>query len=253
MAVMKQHRRRLSMIPRIIHQTWKVEQVPERWLRFQQSWRDKHPDHEYRLWTDAANREFIALTFPDFLSAYDGYRLPINRADLARYLIVQHYGGIYVDMDFEALRSLDDLLAGHDLVFGLEPQSHLNRPSTKARGLSRIVCNALFASAPRHQFWDHFLPMLLDAKDEKNVLDVAGPFILTRACDTYSCPQDISLVPAPLLYPVDYYGRNAADPSLGAPYAVHHWAGTWWREMVLGDAWRRIVAKRTSGEPNEER
>ena len=48
------------MIPRIIHQSWKVEQVPDRWLAFQQSWREHHPDYEYRLWTDDANRAFVA-------------------------------------------------------------------------------------------------------------------------------------------------------------------------------------------------
>ena len=114
------------MIPRIIHQSWRVEQVPDRWLAFQQSWRKYHPDHEYRFWTDDANRAFVAQTFPELLPVYDGYRHPISRADLARYLVVCHFGGIYADLDCEALKPLDDLIAGHEIIFGLEPPSHVN-------------------------------------------------------------------------------------------------------------------------------
>src|SRR6201995_1444549 len=160
------------MIPKIIHQSWKVAEVPLRWQPFQASWRANHPGYEYMYWTDEANRAFVATHFPQFLPVYDGYKLPICRADLARYLVVCHYGGLYVDMDFESLRPLDDLLVGRELVFAQEPESHLQKPSMRSRGLSRIVCNALFASVPRHTFWEHFLPMLLETRLEPNVLDI---------------------------------------------------------------------------------
>src|SRR5271166_815823 len=159
------------MIPRIIHQSWRVEQVPERWLGFQRSWRKNHPDYEYRFWTDDVNRAFVARVFPDFLPVYDGYRHPVSRADLARYLVVCHYGGVYVDLDCESLRPVDDLLSGRELVFGLEPQSHVEKPAVMSRGLKRIVCNAIFASVPRHPFWKHLLPMLIASRDEANVLE----------------------------------------------------------------------------------
>src|SRR5260221_13668619 len=113
------------MIPKIIHQSWKVETVPERWRAFQESWRRNHPDYEYRFWTDDANRAFIAGVFPEFLAVYDGYRHAVSRADLARYLVVCHHGGVYADLDCESLKPLDDLLSGRELVFGLEPQSHV--------------------------------------------------------------------------------------------------------------------------------
>jgi len=240
------------MIPRIIHQSWKVAQIPDRWTAFQKSWRDHHPHYEYRLWTDEDNRAFVAEHFPELLSLYDGYHLPINRADLVRYLVVCRYGGIYVDLDFEALRPLDGLLEGKSLMFGLEPESHLARPAVRARGFTRLVCNAIFASVPRHSFWEHFVPMLVAAKDGPTVLDVAGPFVLTQACDSYPDQDAISIVPASLLYPIDNYGGQVnGEERSGAgepPYAVHHWAGTWWREALLSNARRRILAARSANE-----
>jgi mannosyltransferase OCH1-like enzyme len=242
------------MVPRIIHQSWKVEQVPDRWLAFQQTWRRNHPDYEYRFWTDDANRAFVAQVFPEFLAVYDGYRHPVSRADLARYLVICRFGGIYADLDCESLKPLDDLLVGKELVFGLEPPSHVKRPAVASRGFTRIVCNALFASVPNHPFWRHLFPLLVASKDEGNVLECAGPFALTRACDTYPCPQDITILPSDVLYPLDSYLRPATGRVSGeGSYAVHHWSGSWWRDAVINSARRRILATRAGGDSDQAR
>lgn len=245
------------MIPRIIHQSWKVEQVPGRWLAFQQTWRRNHPEYEYRFWTDDANRAFVAQLFPDFLPVYDGYRHPVNRADLARYLVICHHGGIYVDLDCESVRPLDDLLCGRGLVFGLEPQSHVKKPSVTSRGFKRVVGNAIFASVPWHPFWKHLFPMLIASRHEGNVLDASGPFVLTRACDTYPRPQDITILASQLLYPLDHFlqpNREGAEGNTGnRPYTIHHWAGTWWRDAVLNNARHRIMVARSARASDEGR
>jgi mannosyltransferase OCH1-like enzyme len=242
------------MIPRIIHQSWKVEQVPDGWLAFQESWRRNHPDYEYRFWTDDANRAFVAHFFPEFLAVYDGYRHPVSRADLARYLVVSHFGGVYADLDCESLKPLDDLLTGHTLMFGLEPPSHVKRPAVASRGFTRVVCNALFASVPGHPFWQHLFPLLAATKEEGNVLECAGPFALTRACDSYPRPQDITILPSDVLYPLDNYLQPTNErANAEGPYTVHHWSGSWWRDAVISSARRRILATRARGEQGEAR
>jgi mannosyltransferase OCH1-like enzyme len=235
------------MIPRIIHQSWKTNDVPEPWLVLQRTWRSLHPDYEYHFWTDADNRDFIVRHCPEYLDLYDGYPLAIHRAELARYLVLRHHGGLYVDLDFEALKSLDDLLSGASLLFGLEPASHAAREPVRARGLARIVCNALMASAPGHPFWDHFLGLLATAGRETNVLDATGPFLLTRACDGYPTSGDIVFAPARLFYPLDVEEiRKLSAEEIRAKaegaYAVHHWAGSWWRDSLLARARDRIKA-----------
>jgi mannosyltransferase OCH1-like enzyme len=238
------------MIPKIIHQSWKTRQIPERWAGFQESWRHNHPDYEYRLWTDDDNRKFVAQFFPAFLPVYEGYRHPVSRADLARYLVVCHYGGVYADLDCESVKPLDDLLANHELVFGFEPQSHSQKPAVRVRGLERIVCNALFASVPNHPFWAHFLPTLMHSKDDGNVLEAAGPFVLTRAWECYPSPDEMTILPAGAFYPLDHFlqPNDVSQVSVAdGPYAIHHWAGTWWRNAVLQNARQRILSARTLG------
>jgi mannosyltransferase OCH1-like enzyme len=241
------------MIPRIIHQSWKIEQIPERWLGFQESWRRNHPDYEYRFWTDNDNRRFVAQFFPDFLPVYDGYRHAVSRADLSRYLVVYHYGGVYADLDCESVRPLDDLLAGRKLIFGFEPQSNAQKPAVRSRGLQQIVCNALFASVANHPFWAHCLPMLMHSKDDGNVLEAAGPFVLTRAWESYPAQDDMTILPAGAFYPLDHFLQPSGLPHESVsdgPYAVHHWAGTWWRNAVLRNARQRILAARSKSGPS---
>jgi mannosyltransferase OCH1-like enzyme len=60
----------MSAIPRILHQTWKTREVPERFRGYVASWRRHHPDWEYRLWTDADNDDFIRTRYPDFLGTF---------------------------------------------------------------------------------------------------------------------------------------------------------------------------------------
>lgn len=68
-------------------------------------------DHsEYMLWTDASSREFIANNYPWFLTTFDEYTYPIQRADAIRYFVLHYHGGIYLDLDVGCLRPLDPLL-----------------------------------------------------------------------------------------------------------------------------------------------
>src|SRR5438105_9445997 len=45
----------LSMIPKLIHQTAKTAEIPEKWRVYQKKVRALHPGWGYRLWTDEDN------------------------------------------------------------------------------------------------------------------------------------------------------------------------------------------------------
>jgi mannosyltransferase OCH1-like enzyme len=243
------------MIPQTIHQSWKTREVPEKWRKLQETWTLLHPNYAYYYWTDEDNRAFVAHHYSELLKLYDGYALDIHRAELARYLVMRHFGGVYVDMDFEALRPLDDLIAPFELVFGLEPDSHSARAPVRERGFDRIVCNAFIASAPNHPFWGHLVSYLWEAKDEANVLDATGPFLLTRACNAYGDAGGIYYAPASLLYPLDNEESrklNADDmrAKIKDAYAVHHWSGSWLRESLFQRA-RATIARARPTNPLE--
>ncbi|KAI5959165.1 CSH1 [Candida pseudojiufengensis] len=98
------------IIPKIIHQTYKSENIPEIWKPGQEACINLHEDYQYILWTDEMAREFISEEFPWFLKTWDNYKYNIQRADAIRYFALYHYGGVYIDLDDGCERRLDPLL-----------------------------------------------------------------------------------------------------------------------------------------------
>jgi len=229
-------------IPRILHQTWKDTNVPPALAMFQRTWQTHHPDWTYHLWTDADNREFLRKHYPWFLPIYDNYPEHIMRVDAVRYFILHHYGGVYADLDVECLRPLDLLLAGKQVVFGLEHPAHLELPLARQRSLRRIIGNALMASVHQHPLWEHVFKQLVAYHRAPGPLDATGPFLLTRAYDSFAHQETISLEPAELLYPIsnDKSWQELApevQTRIGqTAYTIHHWQGGWWREAVARQA-----------------
>jgi mannosyltransferase OCH1-like enzyme len=43
---------------------------------------------------------------------------------VGRYFILDAYGGVYADLDFEALKPFDELIDGRSLIIGQEPYAH---------------------------------------------------------------------------------------------------------------------------------
>ncbi|KAF7907410.1 uncharacterized protein EAF01_004996 [Botrytis porri] len=129
---------RTQLIPKIIHQTYINESIPERWKAGQQSCIELHDDYEYKLWTDEASRAFIATEYPWFLDTFDSYPFPIQRADSIRYFVLAHYGGIYIDLDDGCKRRLDPLLS---------------YPAWLRRTVPTGISNDAMGSVPQHPFF----------------------------------------------------------------------------------------------------
>lgn len=127
-----------QLIPKIIHQTYKTEDIPSQWIESQKKCKDLHPDYKYILWTDAMAREFIREEYPWFLDTFESYKYPIERADAIRYFILSHFGGIYIDLDDGCERRLDPLLTVPAFVRKTSPTG---------------ISNDVMGSVPRHPFY----------------------------------------------------------------------------------------------------
>lgn len=238
-----------ASIPRIIHQTWRDSEVPEKWLEFQRSWRRHHPEWEYRFWTDLELRRLIQESYPWFLSIYDNYPEAIQRVDAARCFLMHRIGGVYADLDFECLRPMGPLLDRRELVLGFEPEAHTSKPVVAASGFERVVCNAFLASRPGHPFWERFFLRLVGAHRIPGPLLSTGPFLLTETltealrCDPSLREASITCLGSELLYPgtsEDAKEGRLRDPkwrasNCGEAYAIHHWSGSWIRQILQNE------------------
>jgi inositol phosphorylceramide mannosyltransferase catalytic subunit len=226
-------------IPKLLHQTWKTENVPEVWREFALSWRKFHSSWDYRLWTDEANREFVAENYSSLLDVYDSYSYGIQRADVIRYCLLHHFGGVYADLDIECLEPIDKLVAEGEFIAVLEPAEQ-----GAWLGKTSLFSNAFMASRPGHPFLSAVLEWLardrVQGLTHRDVLATTGPLMLDEVFRAYS-GNDVSIVPSHLVFPfvagspelAQLGGSGAASGDLRArlrsqgTIAIHYWANSW--------------------------
>jgi hypothetical protein len=229
-----------TLLPKIIHQTWKNELLPENLSMLAETWKELHPDWHYILWTDEMNREFIKRFFPDFLLQYDSYPKNIQKVDAVRYFILYKIGGLFVDLDFECTENIEPLIADKECVFALEPQEHCEQFKK-----DKIICNAFMASKPANLFFNaicNSLPSFTWKKTNliDNILGTTGPFALTEIYNGYNKKEKITLLPSNTVYPLTVKETRRAiagdiDPimqgKIDCSYAIHYFFGTWYSTL----------------------
>jgi mannosyltransferase OCH1-like enzyme len=103
-------------IPKVIHQTYPNDFMPEEIRKNIQVLKSLNPNWEYKLYSDDDVKEYISQYFPDILDNY----ISINpnygavRADLFRYLLIYNEGGVYLDIKSSFSIPLNDSLWPND-------------------------------------------------------------------------------------------------------------------------------------------
>ncbi|KAH7488862.1 hypothetical protein KRP22_008501 [Phytophthora ramorum] len=253
-----------AAIPHLIHQSWKnVHRIPTRFHPWMRSWVDLHPTWTYVFWTDEDNLRLFERLYPRYLHVAKAVR-KVSLADMARYALLHHVGGLYVDADFECLQAFDDLHRDNRIFLSSEPLVHsvLLEKSTEA-----ALCNALMASAPGHPFWLRVLDNIKDKFDRERLksdaVELTGPRMVKQ---TYLSPKspvnseesDVVVLPSEFFYPeVAYWNVESMEKACrqrhddaakeackwlqlfpqgeftNNTHATHHWQCTWCRDAHL--------------------
>lgn len=218
------------MIPRVIHQTWKDHEVPERFLGAQRSWREAHPEWEYRFWTDEDLARLVRERAPELLPLWDRYPEAIQRVDAARYVILREFGGVYVDLDVHCLRPLDSLLDAQVVLARTTPFGVSNQFMLSVRGHS-LFYHAV-ASLPRaFKKWGGVWPRHL------RVLTTAGPLFMTGRLRDHGMNKGIRILT------LDEHGHGDSDVAYVSHLEGDTWAG-WDTHVInfLHNNWKWLAA-----------
>ncbi|KAI1138418.1 glycosyltransferase family 32 protein [Hypoxylon sp. FL0543] len=164
-----QKRKSPGSFPKKIWQTWKIDpfSFEERDSSTAKTWTLKNPSFRYELLTDSNDMSYIEQHFGpdgfnrmDIVDLYRSVNATIIKADLLRYLIMYAEGGVYADIDVEALRPVQRFIPERydesqiDMVLGVE----IDQPQFKNHRIlgkkSQSFCQWTFMAKPR-------LPVLL--------------------------------------------------------------------------------------------
>ena len=78
-----------------------------------------NPDWEYKLWTDDSLNEFVSTHYPQYVDIWNSFPHPFYKIDYSRYLLLDHYGGIYIDLDEINIKSLDTPILNSKIITGI--------------------------------------------------------------------------------------------------------------------------------------
>ena len=248
-----------STIPLIMHRMWRDDHifelnnhgVPENWRKAFHHCNEIYQKHNWTtiLWTDASIRILIEHHYRSFLPLFDSYRYNIQRIDAARYFILYHYGGVYMDLDVgcqkhkylgDFVRSMQELEKGALL------------PLTSPLGMSNDV---MFASKK-----NPFFKELMDALPRKNrwygspyltVMFSTGPMFLSLV---YLSLSDVKrkevLVLPPEMYSVKgtrYFKHLRGSTWHGSDARLGKWLMKNWAYIVIVVIFARLSWKRMKG------
>ncbi|MBN2322401.1 MAG: hypothetical protein JXQ30_01605 [Spirochaetes bacterium] len=226
-------------IPRLLHRIWIGPRVfpPYKDLRWIRSFDTVNDDFRTIVWKDSNVTRMIEDIFPEFAGLYRGYRLNIQRADLARYLVLYEYGGMYADLDMAAVRPVRELLDKNPgkrffcfVEIVIEPDRAREigkrepiRREGKRRGLNEIaedterIASYAFLCTPHHPVMLEILKEAVNravfpVRRQYDVFYTTGPDLVTSVIHRCRTGRD----------DLEVIGKSQADGFL-----VHHGSATW--------------------------
>jgi mannosyltransferase OCH1-like enzyme len=189
----------VGSIPRIIHQIWiqGAHALPPRYREMTATWARCNPGWTHRLWDEDALRAL--LESDGWWRIYIAQPEPMARADVARYALLQRFGGVYADVDTECRRSIEPMLAKSSARLHVTLYSH-PRPS---RTRYSDATNSFLASTPAHPLWNDVRERLQMLHDPRILLVMrTGPAMLSPLIEQHAErePGDVHLIALPQVF-----------------------------------------------------
>jgi len=148
--------------------------IPSKYKDAQESWKKNHPGYSFTVWDEADLEKLIHGTFWTLL--INKCTTLIQRADIYRCAVLEKEGGVYVDMDMYAIKSIEPLLMELDLL-----ESDIAIGQTSFYGTpffhSLLAVNNAWISARKHSmFWrTKYFPLVLYSLHQCTLLDMLSP------------------------------------------------------------------------------
>lgn len=210
------------MIPKIIHQYWTGDPMPEQYRAWSEAWTAMNPGWTHYLWSDEAlnadgpflRNDALHRRAADYVEAS---RVGQFRADLVRYELLHRFGGVWIDADFEPLKPLDSWFAELDG----------DRPFAVWEVQDEWIANGMMGAPAGDPFINHLITRLPASAAERRgqaPTRISGPQFLTVEHLRHGEP--LQVLGPERFFP--YSWRDLGGPKAEPPWpdecvAVHHW------------------------------
>jgi mannosyltransferase OCH1-like enzyme len=212
-----------TKIPKILHQIWIGNKpFPDNYSIYRDSWEKHFPNWEYKFWGNSDIEGFNMKNIEAFKSSKSW----AQKADIWRYEILERYGGIYIDCDFECLRNFSDKISTLDFFSAYETNK-----------IFRIInCSpiniAIIGSIPHHPITKTLienLPKHVKAYASERINIQTGPIYFTKVIKKFEnlhLTKNVRIFTPIHFYPY-YFDEEIPKSYSTETYCVHHWGAEW--------------------------
>lgn len=207
------------MIPKIIHYCWfGGKALPPLAIKCLESWNKYLPDYEIIEWNES-NFPVNSIPYTKEAAAKGKWAFV---SDYARFYILYHHGGIYLDTDVEIVKSLNPLLM-HYSFSGFESNDRvapgLILGAEKGTALIKKMINVYRKL--------HFINKN-GTLNEKTVVSYMTEQLLLEGLVLDGSLQNINDF---IVYPIDFFSPKSLETGklkiTSNTYSIHHYAGSW--------------------------
>ena len=193
--------------------------MPSDLSRLGDSWLRHNPGWEMRIWTED-NLPVMRnqALYDDAPNLVEGRLLGRFRSNLIRLEILEQFGGVYVDCDFEALKPIPSRYLAASCFVGRETEEYVN--------------NGIVGAVPSHPY----ITGLIDAIPESVASQPGKPSNVTTGPHLFTkhLTPDVTVIPSEEVYPYLWRDAYAETPvSTEGAWAHHLWAGSRWQVSVI--------------------
>lgn len=213
-----------EQIPKLFHQFLWNGYVPDKLRGCQASLMKHHMDSEWKWlgWTKDSFVSFVEEHYRTFVAIFANLKHPYQVIQLARYLVLYHFGGVTVDLDLEFFQNIEGYIKDAELVLVrayatdfltfVNSGGHYGQHGFKR--CSTFFTNKLMASRPKNPFWINVIKNSVPRIYKQAWLPtvsqevhwITGSFLLT---DTFVAGrwwrhQRVILLPSTFLEPCRY-------------------------------------------------
>ena len=172
----------IKLIQRIL-QSWYTRDIESCLLReCHQTWIDQHAGWQMELYSNAEIVDWLSDRQKIYPASIQTGKPFIRTVDMFRYCQLYEYGGMYVDMDYYCLSSVQELIEGS--------QGGILLPTIAQplRYFDQTISNAwMYAAEPHHPFWLLVLAMAqVRFESAKGVERASGPILLRDAWSVWT-------------------------------------------------------------------
>jgi hypothetical protein len=236
------------MIKRI-HQIWiqgeeHFKATQPAYYEMSQLWKTLYPDFEYKLWNESDFIQLLSDFSPDLLTSYQQAPNFASKSDIARYVLLYTFGGLYVDTDYEPFKRCDFLFLDVDLVL---VRSHLSAIKLLFAGFTYNQA-FIYSGKLQHDFFANLLTRVKsnpfrtsNTYNMEYTLKITGPHAFMDSVYEMKLEQSekVRIVPHCMIEVADFSNLSASSQDAKTilnkyPYAVGvHRLGSSWTSSAL--------------------